>query len=89
MPVGELCFAPFEKKDGLMTDLVAEILPVVERKNRMNLLFNCTAYPCGGKEIVREQLLRLKKETDGTFAGCIAYSQRKSEEEAALFDAED
>lgn len=68
-----------------MTNLVAEILPRVEPKKRLNLLFNCTAHPCASESTTKEQLLRLAKETDGTYQGCVAWLQKEHEAEMESF----
>lgn len=63
-------------------DLVGYYLPKVPGRFRTKLLYNCTSHPCGDKKFVRQQIIRLSKETDGTLEGCIAFAQREFDRDA-------
>lgn len=58
-------------------DLVGYYLPKIPGRFRTQLLYNCTSHPCGDKKFVRQQIIRLSKETDGTIEGCMAFAQRE------------
>jgi len=64
-------------------DLVGHYLPKVPGRYRTKLLYNCTSHPCGDKKFVRQQIIRLSKETDGTLEGCIAFAQREFDRDVA------
>lgn len=65
-------------------DLVGYYLPKVPGRFRTKLLYNCTSHPCGDKKFVRQQIIRLSKETDGTLEGCIAFAQREFDRDAEV-----
>lgn len=68
-------------------DLVGHYLPKIPGRLRTKLLYECTAHPCGDREYVRQQVIRLSKETDGTLEGCMAFAQRQFDLDVA--EAED
>ncbi len=76
-------FARESKREMRSTlfDFVGKYLPLVPGKLRTRLLYNCTSHPCGNQETVKEQILRLARETDGTFEGCMAFSDKEFEEQ--------
>lgn len=67
-----------------MTDAIAlmrEWFPRWTDQERHDVLLNCTAYPCGGEEVVTEQLqaLRAKADAGATPDELIAEVEREME----------
>lgn len=61
-------------------DAVKKHFPKLPKKHYGELLMSATAFPFGEPEYIEKQLKELKRKTDGTLGGAIAYAHRKLDE---------
>ena len=58
-------------------NLIEKYLPLIEEKDRGELLMSATCYPCGSHDIVEQQILELAEKTDGTLFGCLRFAEEE------------
>jgi len=63
--------------------------PKLSKEDHWNLLFGATCYPFGSPEQVEEQLIELRKNTNGTLGHALAYANSQMEAQMAKREGDD
>ena len=58
-------------------DAMDKYFPNLTDEEKMDILWNATAFPAGCGETVARQLKEAKESTDGSYGGVMEWSQRK------------